>query len=143
MRTDVCCDDPAPDEAPGGRPHAVLTSVPALLLALLPKCPLCLGAYLSAVGVGAAQVQAVARHPLMVPLLIALLLVHLRAVYRRSRQTRTVTALALSLSGTGALLAGAMVWDVRPLALAGAGLIALGALLAARARERGVPIPAA
>jgi hypothetical protein len=80
--------------------------------------------------------QGVARHPLTVALLIALLLLHVRSVFRRSRQTGTIAALTLSLAGTAALLGGAVFWNVRAAALAGAILIAVGSLLNGRTRPK-------
>jgi protein SCO1/2 len=103
-------------------PRMLRSVVAPLLLALLPKCPLCLTAYLGALGVGAMQVMPYARG-----LLFAFVAVHWLAVLRRRRWL----ALALSTAGAAALFS--------PLPLAGAGLMALGSVLTALPRKTRIP----
>ena len=69
----------------------------ALALALFPKCPVCWGAYLSALGVAAVPYA---------PLLAALLLVNLASVWWRGRATGDWHGLALAFVGGSAILAG-------------------------------------
>ena len=63
------------DDCCGARPRVARTARwmlgPGLLLALAPKCPLCLAAYLSVFGVGAGTAAAVA--PWLRPIAITLL----------------------------------------------------------------------
>jgi len=80
--------------APAGVPTASLLSATAL--ALLPKCPMCWGAYLSAAGVAAV--------PYM-PLLLALVAVNLASLWWRQRAAGDWTGLTLSAVGSVVLLA--------------------------------------
>lgn len=118
---------------PRPRWQPLLASIPTLFLALLPKCPLCLGAYLSALGLG--SMQMFLRSPWTIPLTIALLLLHLWVVHRRTRETRDTTPLALAALGTLALLAGSVLWDVRLAAIAGATLLVAASLFGSRVRS--------
>jgi protein SCO1/2 len=115
---------------PRRRRQSLLSAIPPLFVALLPKCPLCLGAYLTAIGLGGMQAFLSARWT--IPLLIALLLLNVWLVYRRSRQSHDIAALALALAGAAALLAGSVLWNVRPVAIAGAILFAVASLLSAK-----------
>ena len=99
--------------------QAIPASIGAVSLALLPKCPLCLGAYLGAVGVNGLQVMADRRWT--VPLMLGLLLMNLWIVSRPPTDRR---ALALSLAGAIALVMG-MAWEL-PFASLSAGLLILG-----------------
>ena len=112
---------------PRRRWQLLLASIPALFLALLPKCPLCLGAYLSALGLGG--MQAMLRSRWTIPLTIVLLILHVWAVHRRTRQTRNTTPFGLAVLGTLALLAGSVLWNVRTVAFAGATLLAGASIL--------------
>lgn len=118
---------------PRPRWQLLLASIPALFLALLPKCPLCLGAYLSAFGLGG--MQALLRNRWTIPLTVVLLLVHLWVIHRRTRQTRNTTPLLLAVLGILAVLAGSVVWDVRAVAIAGATLLASASVLATTGRS--------
>lgn len=118
---------------PRPRWQPLLALIPTLFLTLLPKCPLCLGAYLSALGLGSMQIFL--RSPWTIPLTIALLLLHLWVIHRRTRQTRDTTPLALAALGTLALLAGSVLWDVRLAAIAGATLLVAASLFGSRVRS--------
>jgi protein SCO1/2 len=111
------------------------SSVGAVSLALLPKCPFCLGGYLSAVGLGGLQVFADRRWTL--PLMVGLLLVNLWSVSRRSNNLR---ALGFSLAGAIVLVT-SIALDVRAMSLFGGLLIVGGSIVQAAAADR-LPEPA-
>ncbi|HET8772411.1 MAG TPA: SCO family protein [Thermoanaerobaculia bacterium] len=119
---------------PRRRLPALMAAIPALLLAILPKCPLCLGAYLTAFGLGG--MQAVLRSPWTIALSLVLLAVHVWFVARRSRQLQAVAPLALALAGTAALLAGSILGNVRPVAIGGAVALVAASLLGAEGRAQ-------
>jgi protein SCO1 len=124
---------------PRTRLPALLAAIPALFLAILPKCPLCLGAYLTAIGLGGTQ--AVLRSRWTIALSLLLLVIHVWVVVRRSRQLQGVGPLALTLAGTAALIAGSVLWDVRPVAIGGALALAAASLLATANVGRGFSPP--
>ena len=124
---------PPPPPSPRPHWHPMLASIPTLFLALLPKCPLCLAAYLSTLGLGGMQMFL--RTPWTIPLTTALLLLHLWVIHRRTRQTGDNTPLILAVLGTIALLAGSALWDVRPAAIAGATLLAGASVLSTVGRK--------
>lgn len=110
--------------------RAALVPLPAILLAFLPKCPLCIGAYLTAAGVGG--LQFLAQRTWTIPIALALLLAHVTLVYRRSRRTRSTLALIFALAGAITLLTSIAIAGVPLLAAAGALLIGVSSLLQAR-----------
>jgi hypothetical protein len=92
MTTDCCQVPPRAGSAGRGRLGSALTLALGVALALVPKCPMCIAAYLSVFGLGMAAASAIA--PWCWPLAIALLLVspawyvgarRLRAAGRRGR----------------------------------------------------------
>jgi protein SCO1 len=101
-------------------------SLPAILLALLPKCPLCLGAYLTAMGLGGLQVWA--NRAWTIPLAVVLLLLHVWLSYQRWRRTANVLAIGLSLTGAATLLGSMTASPPPPVAFAGAALLVAGAM---------------
>ncbi len=117
----------APPPPPRRRLPALLAAIPALFLAILPKCPLCLGAYLTAIGLGG--MQTILRSGWTIALSLLLLVVHVWFVARRSRQLQGAAPLALALAGTAALVAGSILWDVRPVAIGGALVLVAASVL--------------
>lgn len=109
-------------------------ALPAILLALLPKCPLCLGAYLTALGAGG--LQAAAHRAWTIPAAVVLLLLHVWLVHRRSRRTGGALAVGLSVIGAVILLASITAATPPPTAFAGAALVAAAAMIASRGRRR-------
>ena len=105
---------------------AALAAAPPILLALLPKCPLCLGAWLAAAGLGG--LQFLANRAWSIPMAMALLLLHVTLVYRRSRKTHNRLAIALSIAGALAIVAGVAFPGAQPASIAGAILIGLASL---------------
>ncbi|HVT91904.1 MAG TPA: hypothetical protein VHD76_03600 [Bryobacteraceae bacterium] len=113
-----------------------LPILPAVLLVLLPKCPLCLGAWFGlfgALGVGSwiAGVWGV-------PLGAALLAITLSALAVRAFRTRDLRPLPVGLLGAGVLLAGKQFDDVF-LLCAGGCLLLLASAIRPRARG-GAPV---
>jgi hypothetical protein len=98
-----------------------------MLLALLPKCPLCVGSYLTALGLGGAQ--ALDRIVWVMALLVALSLLNVWFVYRRFKRTRGFTSLALSIAGATSLIAGRVLWNVPAIAFTAAAAMMIASML--------------
>jgi hypothetical protein len=106
-------------------PVARVAWLPALAGALVPKCPMCVAAYFSAVGAGASLASAAApaivrAGHVAVILAVALLGARLLVRARRARRTRRLAPFALCAVAllAAALAAPALLWP-RLLALAG------------------------
>jgi protein SCO1 len=112
---------------------AIPSSVGAVCLALLPKCPVCLGAYLSAAGLSGLPAWSDSRWT--VPLMVSLLLVHLWSV---SRGPKTRGATALSLVGAIALVT-SMAWDLRVMSLVAGLLMVSGSVMQAVSADPRAP----
>lgn len=112
--------------------RALPVSIGAVSLALLPKCPLCLGGYLSAAGLGG--LQAFADRRWTFPLMLALVLVHLWSVSRRSKSRG---AIALSIGGS-IMLVTSMLLDLRVFSLPAGLLIVGGSIMHAAGTPRPV-----
>ena len=69
----------------------------ALLIAILPKCPLCGASYLSLLGVSSVSSQAL--HEGAFPLLIILFIVNLLALAKRARKRQAFIPVYLSVAG--------------------------------------------
>jgi protein SCO1 len=111
-----------------------MVSLPAIVLALLPKCPLCIGAYLTAMGLGGLQV--LANRLWTIPIAVVLLSLHVWLVYKRWRQTANAMAMGLSLTGAAILLASVTAASPSPVAFAGAVLLAVAAIVGSRTQAR-------
>ena len=111
--------------------RAATASAASILIALLPKCPLCLGAYASALGV--AGLQLAPYRGWLLPVAVMLVLVHLLMLGRRASRTRRFAPVTVSTAGTLALLAGSA-WSMPALSFAGAALTVAGAVLSTAAR---------
>lgn len=113
-------------------PGTVSGLIGATLLAVVPKCPLCWNAYLSAAGLG---VIAPGLSPGRLQVLAAaLLVVHVASVAWRARGTRQPLGLMLSLAGATSLAF--TLWIGIPAAPVGASLVALGAIVSSLAQRR-------
>jgi protein SCO1/2 len=112
----------------------------SLLVALLPKCPLCLGAYASALGV--VGLQLAPHRAWLLPLALVFVLTHLIMLVRRATRTRHFVPVALSTAGVVALIAGAAS-AVPVLSFAGAALTIAGAVLNALPRAEAVSVSTA
>jgi hypothetical protein len=84
-----------------GRASAIISSAGAILLAaLVPKCPLCIAAALSAWGLGAAAALA----PTLRPLLLALAALALAGAEVQRRRARIARSCTSSCDGGGVTL---------------------------------------
>ena len=99
---------------------AVLSSIAPLIIALLPKCPLCLGAYLAALGVSGLQIAP--HRSWILALSLLFVIVNLAMIYRRSRRTANRFPFGLAVFGAATLVAGAIA-TLPPLALTGAAIL--------------------
>lgn len=126
---------------PAPRPLPSWLALPApVLLVLLPKCPLCWAAYVSALGVASAQ--SLPYPAFAAPLLFGLVTVGVLLAAVRARRSGYYLPLALSVGGA-ALLAPLVLGGGAPwLALGGVLLTFAGAALGAR-RVRGTLAPPA
>jgi len=107
--------------------------LPAVLLALLPKCPLCVGAYLTALGLGG--LQFLARPAWAIPIATILLLLNVWLVWRRARRTHNMLAIALSSTGAVMVWLGMMLAGGRAVAIAGALLIVVASIVSATVQK--------
>lgn len=107
--------------------RAVMACFAAAGVALMPKCPLCLGAYASAMGVGGLHLAPY--RSWLLPLALLFILAHLAAMTLRASRTRRSTPLVFSLAGAGALVAGSVIWPLPSLTFAGALAMMAGAVL--------------
>lgn len=108
-------------------------SAAAIAIALLPKCPLCLGAYASALGV--AGLQLAPHRAWLLPLAVILVAAHLVTLWRRAGRTRRFAPIAVSAAATVALVAGS-VSSLPVLSLTGAAMAVAGAVLSTVARDQ-------
>jgi protein SCO1/2 len=95
--------------------------LPAILLALLPKCPLCVGAYFTAFGLGG--LQFLAQRAWTIPITTVFLLLNVWLIWRRARRTHNILAIALSSTGALILWMGMFLAGGRAVAIVGALLI--------------------
>jgi protein SCO1/2 len=120
--------DPAPAQAQQQVSRGLPAPGPAaaMIVACLPKCPLCWSAYLSSAGVTGFAGHA---YSLTLQLVGLLLLVHLASVIWRARATRQWLGVGLSAAGTAAIVAS--LWfgaDARPIGML---LLIAGSLVSA------------
>ena len=83
--------------------RAATAGAASLLIVLLPKCPLCLWAYASALGVTGLQLAP--HRAWLLPAAIVLVLTHLLMMGRRAMRARRLLPLCVSAAGTLALIA--------------------------------------
>jgi protein SCO1/2 len=99
----------------------------AILIAFFPKCPLCVAAYLSALGISSTSV--LQYHRILLPVLILLLSWHLHAVFRRAKQRRWYLPLVCSLLGGCIVIWTVFKVSANWLSICGILLITIGAVL--------------
>jgi protein SCO1/2 len=103
---------------------STIHSMAAVLLALIPKCPLCVAAYLSAFGAG--TLRLIPSRPLVLLTAGLFLAIHFATVLRRSRQTGAMAAIPISAAGAVLLMTSFFV-NSSITGIAGALLLAAGA----------------
>lgn len=107
----------------GNRLPSILVSI---VLALFPKCPLCLAAYLTVFGSFGLSMMPYLKW--LLPVLIGLLLMHLFLLFRK-RKEQGYGPLVSSLVGSAVLLSGRLFFEFnKPMLFAGMGLLILGSL---------------
>jgi hypothetical protein len=107
-----------------------LTLLPAVALVLLPKCPLCLMAWLGALG--SLGVSSWVSSLWGAPLVIGLLILTDGALVLRARRSRYWSPLLIALLGSGALLAGKLLVEAPLLLYGGLGLLMGASILSNR-----------
>jgi protein SCO1/2 len=107
--------------------RALPAGAASVLIVLLPKCPLCLWAYASALGVTGLQLAP--HRAWLLPAAIVLVLTHLLMMGRRAARARRRLPLCVSAAGTLALIAGTIVWELPLLSAAGAAATIAGAVM--------------
>ena len=115
----------------GHAARSLTASAASIVVALLPKCPLCLGAYASALGI--AGLQLAPYRAWLLPLALTLVLAHLAVLCRRATRTRRFAPVAVSAAGTLVLIAGSA-WSMPALSFTGAALAIAGAVLSTAAQ---------
>jgi len=114
-----------------------LPLIPAILLVVLPKCPLCLGAWLGIFG--AVGVRSWIAGAWGVPLGAALLSITVGAFALRAYRTHDPRLLGIGLLGAVVLLAGEHFTDIFSLCAGGCLLLAATALPSASGRKMSCP----
>ena len=123
------------DEHPQS-PRPLLKGLPAagplgaVLVACLPKCPLCWSAYLSSAGLTALAGEV---YPRTLQLVSILLIVHAASVFWRARASGLWLGFALSVIGTAFILAS--LWSNTGTQIFGTSLVVSGALVSALGRR--------
>jgi protein SCO1/2 len=112
--------------SPAGVGRAFVSWLPALAVALFPKCPACFAAYLSVLGV--AGVARIAYAPWLLPVLVALVIAGLAASWRLARRRGAMAGFWLTAAGSSAILVLGLGLRVPGAAAAGVVLNAIGAV---------------
>jgi protein SCO1 len=117
--------------------RALLSLLPPVLLALVPKCPLCWAAYLSVLGI--AGLERLPYPAFAAPFLLSLVAVNVLAAFWRARAQRCYWPFLACLSG--ALLLAPLAFGQRWLGLAPAGVaLSLLGVLGGAGRARALPL---
>lgn len=127
MRQDYAHARQGPPAGGGRRWHLSFALFPALALAALPKCPLCLMALASAAGLGSSVGGA-----WLVPLTPACLAVALGLLAFRAHRRRFYAPFCLGLVSAVVILVGRFRLDYGPLTYAGLTLLTLASLWGGR-----------
>ena len=103
-----------------------LVAIPAAVLPLLPSfsCPVCVAAYaglVSSLGLGFLFTDRVQR-----PLIIAMLIVSVSSVGWAAKRYKRLGPFVLVLIGSGAIVAGRLVWSIKPALYAGVASLVAG-----------------
>lgn len=131
MKVPIPATDPAGCAAchvsprPLGLVPRVAGLLPAIAIALLPKCPLCWATYMSALGI--AGMSGLPRSPWLLAALLGMMALNLIAISLRAPRPSRPGVLLLGALGTLCVLL-AFVGDWRALAWLGVALIAAAAL---------------
>ncbi|MFO0757686.1 MAG: SCO family protein [Byssovorax sp.] len=115
----------APPRRGWGR--AGLSILPSILVALLPKCPICWAAYMSMFGI--AGLGRIPYSPWLAPLLALLMFVNLASLWARARRRTHKLGFWLAAAGSASILLGGLWLGVALLSLLGVLLTTAGSLL--------------
>jgi protein SCO1/2 len=98
----------------------------SVVTAFLPKCPMCVAAYLSVFGI--ASVERIPYSPVLLPLFGVLLLLNLLVTWARCRATGRFAGFALSATGAVTILVGRLVLNLPYAGPIGVALTVVGSL---------------
>jgi hypothetical protein len=104
--------------------------LPAFVLIVLPKCPLCLMAWFGILG--SVEVNSWVSDIWGTPLAVGLLSVAVGALMLRARRSRNWSPFVLGLLGSAVLLAGKCLIDAPPLVYAGLGTLIVASIWSSR-----------
>jgi protein SCO1 len=122
---DLVARRPKPPARSGAGWHA-LGIAASFVTAFLPKCPMCVAAYLSVFGI--ASVDRIPYSPVLLPLFAGLLLVNLLVTWMRCRATGRMAGFLLSAAGALTILVGRLALEVPYAGPVGVALTVVGAL---------------
>ena len=113
----------------------------SVVTAFLPKCPMCVAAYLSVFGI--ASVERIPWSPVLLPLFAVLLLLNLLVTWTRGRATGRTAPFVLSAAGALTILVGRLALGLPWAGPAGVALTLVGSLWAVAGSARRRPVTSA